>query len=285
VVNKRAVLKFNLMSGLPSIKADATQLRQVVMNLITNASDAIGERSGVITVTTGLIDADARYLREIQAPDDLPAARYVYLEVSDNGSGMSDEVRQRIFDPFFTTKFTGRGLGLAAVQGIVRAHKGAIKVYTQVGKGTTFKVLLPAMVQDAAVPAATAAAMRTEGRGRRILVVDDEEDVRVFVRKMLEHAGFHVEVAADGREGVQAFTAAGAEFDLVLLDLTMPHMSGADAFRHLRTHRPSVQVVLTSGFAEEEATSGFHGKGLAGFLRKPFRTQELLDMIRTALGS
>ena len=285
VINKRAVLKFNLMSWLPSIKADATQLRQVVMNLITNASDAIGERSGVITVTTGLIDADARYLREIQAPDDLPEARYVYFEVSDNGCGMSDEVRQRIFDPFFTTKFTGRGLGLAAVQGIVRAHKGAIKVYTQVGKGTTFKVLLPAMVQEAADSAASTTPLHTDGRGRRILVVDDEEDVRVFVRKMLEHAGFLVTVAVDGREGVRAFTADGAEFDLVLLDLTMPHMSGADAFRHLRAHRPSVQVVLTSGFAEEEATSGFQGKGLTGFLRKPFRTQELLGMIRTALGN
>ncbi|MCU0864612.1 MAG: PAS domain S-box protein [Planctomycetes bacterium] len=283
-INKRAVLKFNLMQRLPTVRADATQLRQVVMNLITNASDAIGERSGVITVTTGLIDADLRYLREIHAPDDLPAGRYVYLEVSDNGCGMPDAVRERIFDPFFTTKFTGRGLGLAAVQGIVRAHKGAIKVYTQQGKGTTFKVLLPALAPVESFAPKSPVAPALAGRGRAVLVVDDEEDVRVFVRKVLEHHGFAVAVAVDGRDGVRAFTADGAEFDLVLLDLTMPHLSGGDAFRLLRAHRPEVQVVLTSGFAEEEATSGFQGKGLAGFLRKPFRAQELLAMVRLAIG-
>ena len=284
VINKRAVLRFNLLSTLPRIRADGTQLRQVVMNLITNASDAIGDRSGVITVTTGTIDADLQYLREIQAVDELTPGRFVYLEVSDNGCGMTPEVRQRIFDPFFTTKFTGRGLGLAAVQGIVRAHQGAIKVYTQVGKGTTFKVLLPVVEHaDAGIDAPTPEP-RLLGRSRRILVADDEEDVRVLLRKVLEAAGFQVVLAVDGREAVQAFRAANGAFDLVLLDLTMPHLSGADAFQQLRSQRPDVQVILTSGFAEEEATSGFQGKGLAGFLRKPFRTQELLAALHTAIG-
>ncbi len=156
VLSKQAVLKYNLTIGLPGVRADATQLRQVVMNLITNASDAIGARSGVITLTTGLIDADARYLTEIQAAEELTPGRYVYLEVSDTGCGMDEDVRAKIFDPFFTTKFTGRGLGLAAVQGIVRAHHGAIKVYSQPGRGTTFKVLFPAMDQKAESVAALA---------------------------------------------------------------------------------------------------------------------------------
>jgi two-component system cell cycle sensor histidine kinase/response regulator CckA len=285
VISRRAVLKFNLTTALPQVKADATQLRQVFMNLITNASDAIGERSGVITVTTGLIDADERYLRDILAPEGMQAGRYVYIEVSDNGSGMTDEVRQRIFDPFFTTKFTGRGLGLAAVQGIVRAHRGAIKVYTQLGKGTTFKVMLPAVeTEDHSARSATPSVALT-GRSRRILVVDDEEDLRVFMRKALEGVGFQVELAADGRAGLAAFRAADGDFDLVLLDLTMPHMSGAETFRALRGERPEVRVVLTSGFAEEEATSGFAGKGLAGFLRKPFRVQDLLAMVYASIGS
>ena len=285
VISKRAVLKFNLASALPPVKADATQLRQVFMNLITNASDAIGERSGVITVTTGLVDADERYLRDILAPEGMQPGRYVYIEVSDNGSGMTDAVRQRIFDPFFTTKFTGRGLGLAAVQGIVRAHRGAIKVYTQIGKGTTFKVLLPALDSADQLAAAVVPPVALAGRNGRILVVDDEEDVRIFMRKALEGVGFTVELAADGREGLAAFRAAGGDFELVLLDLTMPHLSGAETFRALRAERPEVRVVLTSGFAEEEATSGFAGKGLAGFLRKPFRIQDLLSMVYSALGA
>ncbi len=282
VLSKKAVLKYNLTAGLPSVQADPTQLRQVVMNLITNASDAIGERSGVITLTTGLIDADSRYLTEIQTAEELKPGRYVYLEVSDTGYGMTDEVRAKIFDPFFTTKFTGRGLGLAAVQGIVRGHKGGIKVHTQPGRGTTFKVLFPALAGDAEVVRPAAQPTMT-GRGRRVLVVDDEEDVRVFARKVLEIAGFAVTVAVDGRCGVKAFTESHA-FSLVLLDLTMPRLGGSEAYREMRRHRADACVVLTSGFAAEEATTGFKGKGLAGFLRKPFRADELLKTIFDVVG-
>ncbi|HEY1188088.1 MAG TPA: PAS domain S-box protein [Gemmata sp.] len=284
VLSKKAVLKYNLTIGLPQVRADPTQIRQIVMNLITNASDAIGARSGVITLTTGVIDADARYLMEIQAAEELAPKRYVYLEVSDTGCGMTEEVRAKIFDPFFTTKFTGRGLGLAAVLGIVRAHKGAIKVYTQPGKGTTFKVLFPALELSDEEPKPASAGPVQNGRGRRVLVVDDEEDVRVFARKVLELAGFEVTVTADGQAGVEAFAAAPDGFALVLLDLTMPKLGGSDTFREMRRHRAGVRVVLTSGFAAEEATSGFEGKGLAGFLRKPFRTEELLKVVFETVG-
>jgi signal transduction histidine kinase len=281
-VSKRAVLKLNLTDPLPPVRADATQLRQVVMNLITNASDAIAERSGVVTVSTGLIDADPVYLTDIGCSH-LPPRTYVYLEVSDTGVGMTEEVKARVFEPFFTTKFTGRGLGLAAVQGIVRAHGGAIKIYTNVGKGTTFKVLLPASegVREAvAAPPLPVVA----GAGKWVLVVDDEEDVRVLARKVLTHAGFQVETAADGREGVDTFRASPGQYAAVLLDLTMPRMNGTEAFRQMRVIRPEVRVILTSGYAAEDATTGFEGKGLAGFVRKPFRVGELLAAVAEAVG-
>jgi two-component system cell cycle sensor histidine kinase/response regulator CckA len=283
-ISKKAVLRFDLARDLPAVSGDPTQLRQVAMNLITNASDAIGDRSGLIGVATGTIDADAVYLADIGAAD-LPPRRYVTLEVSDNGCGMSEETKARIFEPFFTTKFTGRGLGLSAVAGIVRSHGGAIKVYSQAGKGTTFKVLLPATAA-AAPPDTPPPALRAAfGRGRAVLVVDDEEAVRVLIRKVLTAAGFEAELAADGRAGVAAFAARPHHFALALVDLTMPHLGGADVFRELRAVRKDVSVVLMSGFAEADATAGFAGKGLAGFLRKPFTVPDLLAAVRAAVGA
>ncbi len=283
-VSKKVVLRYGLAPDLPAVTCDATQIRQVVMNLITNASDAIGDRSGVVTLTTGLIDADATYLREIGS-DQLPPQRYAYLEVSDTGCGMPDEVKARVFEPFFTTKFTGRGLGLSAVLGIVRGHGGAIMVDSQPGRGTTFKVLLPT-AEAAPTPADDPDRTTREpfGRGRAVLVVDDEEDVRVLARKLLTRAGFAVEVAADGREGVAAFRRRPAEFAVILCDLTMPHMDGSEAFREMRAADRAVRTILTSGFAAEEATAGFEGKGLAGFLRKPFTAEELLQAVFEVTG-
>lgn len=170
------------------------------------------------------------------------------------------------------------------MQGIVRAHRGAIKVYTQPGKGTTFKVLFPALDRPGEIADAAPAAPVPTGRGCRVLVVDDEEDVRVFARKVLEMAGFAVTVAVDGQAAVEAVAAEPDGFALVLLDLTMSRLGGSDAYREMRRLRSDVCVVLTSGFAAQEATSGFEGKGLAGFLRKPYRTDELLTIIFDAVG-
>ena len=282
-ISKKAVLRFDLARDLPAVECDPTQMRQVAMNLITNASDAIGDRSGLITVSTGTIDADAQYLTEVGAGE-LAPARYVTLEVSDNGCGMSQETQARIFEPFFTTKFTGRGLGLAAVAGIVRSHGGAIKVYSQEGKGTTFKMLLPAVATAAPSDAVKSGSRAAFGCGRAVLVVDDEEAVRVLVRKVLTAAGFAVELAADGRAGVVAFEARPDHFALVLCDLTMPHLDGADTFREMRAVRKDVTVLLMSGFSETDATAGFAGKGLAGFLRKPFSVAELQSAVFAAVG-
>ncbi len=283
-ISKRAVLKFNLGERLPPLHADPTQIRQIAMNLITNASDAIGEKSGVITLTTGLIDADSQYLIDLGAAH-LPAKQYLYLEVSDTGSGIPDEVRAMMFEPFFTTKFTGRGLGLSAVQGIVASHGGALKVYTQPGKGSTFKVLFPAHEGELDTTVPFGAKPRVPfGRDRWILIVDDEEDIRILARKALVSAGFRVESASDGRAGLQAYEKRPGDFALILLDLTMPRMNGAEVFRAIRAIRPEAKVILASGFSLEDATTGFEGKGLAAFVRKPYRVEELLTAVEGAVG-
>jgi two-component system cell cycle sensor histidine kinase/response regulator CckA len=284
VVSKKVVLRMNLTRPLPPVECDPTQVRQVAMNLITNGSDAIGSRSGVVTVTTGVIDADDKYLADFDDGRESPPGRYVYLEVSDTGCGMDEETKERMFDPFFTTKATGRGLGLAAVRGVVTGHRGAIKVYSQVGRGTTFKILFPAGSKEPVDPVAAVVTPSVFGGGKAVLVIDDEEDVRVFTRKALERAGFVVVLAADGRAGVDAFKAEPDRFSFVVSDLTMPKLGGAEVYRELRTLRPGVKVILTSGFAPEEAMVGFEGKGLTDFLRKPFRVQDLLAAARAAVG-
>lgn len=274
-INKSATLQFNLATGLPAILADATQIRQIVMNLVINASEAMGERNGLITLTTGLLHADRAYLDTTVLAPELPAGDYAYLEVSDTGSGMSPETLAKIFDPFFTTKFTGRGLGLAAVLGIVRSHHGALKVYSELQRGTTFKVLLPA-VEGAPVSTVDVKTDIFKWRGSGlVLVVDDEVTIRNTSTRMLETLGFTVKVASDGEQGIKLFEQYRDEVQVVLLDLTMPHLGGEDTFRELRRVRSDVRVLLMSGFNEQEAVNRFLGKGLGGFLQKPFRLENL----------
>ncbi|QFG03705.1 PAS domain S-box protein [Tepidiforma bonchosmolovskayae] len=284
-VSKRAVLRYRFAPDLPAIEGDATQLRQVIMNLITNASDAIGDRSGVISVSTGIVDADAAYLKTAYMDDDLPEGQYVYLEVADTGIGMDAETAARIFDPFFTTKFTGRGLGLAAVLGIVRSHRGAIKLSTAPGRGTTFTILFPAAGPPAPPGPAPAPETASTPLPRAvILVVDDDETVRAVTRRMLELSGFTVLLAADGAEAVALYRERPG-IDLVLLDLTMPAMDGEETFRELRRLDPGVRVILTSGYSEQDAADRFAGTGLAGFIQKPYRPQDLIETVRAALQS
>jgi two-component system, cell cycle sensor histidine kinase and response regulator CckA len=283
-VSKKAVLRYDFPPGLPGVEADATQLRQVIMNLVLNASEAIGERSGVIAVVTGAMRCDRAYLAGTTLHEEIPEGLYVFLEVTDTGCGMDAATRTRIFDPFFTTKFTGRGLGLAAVLGIVRGHKGAIKVYSEPGKGSTFKVLFPALRRSAEEARhMTAPASGWRGAGT-ILLVDDEETIRSLGTQMLQHLGFTVLTAADGREALEVFRAHGAAIACVLLDLTMPHMDGAEAFRELRRLREDVRVVLSSGYSEQEVTQRFVGKGLAGFIQKPYQSEALAAVLRRVLG-
>jgi PAS domain S-box-containing protein len=278
-ISKKVTLQLALASGLPAVLADATQMRQVVMNLVINASEAIGDRTGSVTITTRVVPVGEDRTFPADTEGELPPGDYVVLEVSDDGPGITEEVRRKIFDPFFTTKFTGRGLGLAAVQGIVRGHKGAIQVTSEEGRGTTFKVLLPcAKGPPQPVPAPAVSALVWKGEGT-VLVADDEEAVRSVATQMLEAMGFQVVLATDGREAVERLRDHPGAFRLVLLDLTMPHLNGEEAYREIRRLRPDVPVVLMSGYTEQEVTKRFAGQGLSGFLQKPFLAATLLQMV------
>ena len=276
--SKMAVLRYNLNRTLPAITADATQVRQVIMNLVINASEAIGERSGVISITTGCQELSDQYLKDAWICEQAPAGLYVYLEVADTGCGMSKETIARIFDPFFTTKFTGRGLGMAAVLGIVRSHKGAIKVYSEPGKGTTFKILFPAGAMPAGLfERREGAGASWQGSGN-VLLVDDEETIRALGSEMLKELGYQVVTAEDGRQGVEVFSGR-SDIDLVILDLTMPHMDGEQCFRAIREIDPKVRVVMSSGFNEQEVSEKFVGKGLSGFVQKPYTLSSLKKVL------
>jgi PAS domain S-box-containing protein len=282
-VAKKGSLSYKLAEGLPAVDADTAQLQQVVMNLITNAADAVEPGKGEVHVQTRVVVADADFLARCYCDPSVPEGMYVCLEVTDNGCGMDEETQAHIFDPFFTTKFTGRGLGMAAVLGIIRGHRGAIHLQTAPRQGTSIQVLFPPSVQAARGFAKEAPALDSwKGQGT-ILVVDDEEMVLNVAKLVLESVGFKVHTASDGRQAVECFRRRAAEIDVVLMDMTMPHMNGEEAFSRLREIDPNVRVVMASGYSEHEATSHITSKNLAGFIQKPYRASELVAKLRGLL--
>lgn len=284
-ISKGAVLKYNFGDNLPFISVDVTQVRQIILNLITNASEAIGSKSGVISITTGAMDCDSEYLKSTFLDEELPEGTYVFIEVADTGCGMDDETATKIFDPFFTTKFTGRGLGLAATLGIVRGHKGAIKVYSELGKGTSIKVIFPASEKEIENGKQIMPKEKAWSGEGTILLVDDEETVRAVGKKMLINFGFEVLTATDGRNGVEIFSQHKDKIICVILDLTMPHMNGEEAFREIRRLKKDVKVIISSGYNEQEVSQRFVGKGIAGFIQKPYRAKTFLNEIIRVLDS
>ena len=280
-ISKKAVLRINPFTPLPTIAADATQIRQIVMNLVINASEAIGEKSGVISITTGCMDCDDDYLKNVWLAENLSKGLYVYLEIADTGCGMNAETLTKLFDPFFTTKFTGRGLGMSAVMGIVRGHKGAIRVYSEPGIGTTFKILLPASGRPAEIFNEDTEADGWQGTGR-VLLVDDEESVRGIGVEMLQELGFDSATANNGQEAIDILKKDSA-FCLVILDLTMPKMDGEQCFREIRKIDPEMKVLISSGYNEFEVSQKFIGKGISGFIQKPYRLSCLKKAIRKLL--
>jgi two-component system cell cycle sensor histidine kinase/response regulator CckA len=282
-ISKKAALNFHLDERAPPVVADVTQIRQVLMNLVMNASDAIGDRNGAISIATGVVHADRAYLDATFLAPDVPPGDYVFIEVSDTGCGMSPETQARIFDPFFTTKVTGRGLGLAAVLGIVRGHRGALKVHSDLGKGSSFKLLLPAASGVPESRQASRARVEAFGAGGTILIVDDEAAVRDVASALLQQLGFRTRLAANGDVALAVYREHADEIVCVLMDLTMPGLDGAETFRELRRIRPDVRVLLMSGYNEQDAIAGFAGRGLAGFVQKPFTFDELERRLRALL--
>jgi two-component system cell cycle sensor histidine kinase/response regulator CckA len=281
-IPKNVQLRLSLADDLPPVEVDTSQVQQVVMNLVINAGEAIGEHVGTILLTTEQQDVDEHYIEAYFAPGELEPGKYVVLEVNDSGSGMDEPTKGKIFDPFFTTKKMGRGLGLSAVQGIVRGHKGAMRVYSTPGKGTTFKVLLPATSLPLSRRESSEDSVEPQGSGR-ILIVDDEAGVRRLLKAILERRGYSVITAADGAQAIDVFKREGSQIDLVLLDLTMPIMSGEETFRELHRMRPNTPVLLSSGFNESETVQRFSGKGLAGFVQKPYTARQVTEIIRQTL--
>jgi CheY-like chemotaxis protein len=253
------------------------------MNLVINGAEAVApDENGTVLVTTGVQNADEEYLKWTFGDSfELEDGKYVSLEVHDTGSGMDKATLSRIFDPFFSTKFTGRGLGLAAVQGIVRGHKGAIKVYSSPGEGTIFKILFPAT--DGSVSPRKPIVAQHVARNELVLVIDDEEIIRRTAKSMLERYGYTVVLAENGKEGVELFKVLAEKISVTLLDMTMPAMSGEEAFSRLKAIKPDVKVILSSGYNEVEVVRRFTGKGLAGFIQKPYSSAALAEKVSSVL--
>jgi CheY-like chemotaxis protein len=272
-----------LAAELPAVECDKTQMQQVIMNLLINAAESCNGNPGMVHVSTSTALADAQTIRPAFGLAPVQAGCFVRLEVRDTGSGMSEEVKAKIFDPFFTTKFTGRGLGLSAALGIIRAHHGAIEVESTVGKGTSFRIYFPAAagVKEAAQDA-KAPGLQLAGGGT-ILVVDDEEVVRKTARVTLQRNGYRVVTAENGEAAVNLFESMAGEIELVVLDLTMPVMGGEAALEHLKRIDPEAKVLLSSGFSFAEVSVRFQGRGLAGFLQKPYTAAQLVEEVQRAV--
>ena len=286
-IPKSITLEQHLDHSLPIINADAGQVQQVIMNLITNAAEAIGDASGTITLETGAGEMDRDVLNESRLDEKMATGRYVWLEVRDNGCGMDSETVHKLFDPFFTTKFTGRGLGMSAVLGIIRAHKGAFLVKSVSGEGTTIKVLFPAAdIQPTEPDPAGAGESVPEvriGHSVKALVVDDEDMIRSVSTALLEELGFETMAAASGEEALAIFRRVG-DIGVVLLDQVMPGMDGVSVFRELRSIRPDIKVLLASGFSQQEVSERFRGLGVNGFLQKPYNLKILTAELSRVLG-
>ena len=281
---KSVAFRFHLAPGLPMVEADVAQLQQVVMNLVTNAAEAIGERDGTVSVTTGVVDIDGEFVTTTFAGHPMTPGCYVTLEVSDTGCGIEPDVLPKIFDPFFTTKRSGRGLGLCAMIGILRGHHAGLNICSEPGKGSTFKVFFPAGARDADSLPPPVPAVATASRGI-VLVVDDEASLRRVLAEMLRDQGFQASEAANGLEAVAFVQEHRSDVALVLMDMTMPKMNGEEAFRAIQSLEPRLPVILCSGYNEQEAVQRFLGKGLAGFLQKPFGQGALENAVRAALAT
>jgi len=290
-VAKKVRLEIRFAEGVPPIEGDPSQIRQVLMNLVINGSEAIGAVGGVITIAVGACFPTHEEMREGEAADGDPGGKiqpgsYVKIEVSDTGCGIDPDQLPKIFQPFYSTKFTGRGLGLAAVQGIVRSHRGAVRVRSSPGQGTTFTVLLPTAAGMAeGLTGATDHRVSWRGSGT-VLLADDEEIVRVIGRRMLQHLGFEVILAADGREALECLelaARAGKPFVCVVLDLTMPHLDGFEVLQEIHARYAGLPVVLSSGYHEQDVLEKCRSEKPDGFVQKPYHVKELAAVLQEAL--
>ncbi|MFP4084675.1 MAG: PAS domain S-box protein [Desulfonatronovibrio sp.] len=289
-ISKNIILDLNLAPDTPQIMADPGQLQQIVMNLITNACEAIGQETGQINISSGLMECDEDYLSQSRGEQKPAPGWYAWLEIEDTGTGMSKNTLQKLFDPFFSTKFAGRGLGLSAVLGIIQGHGGAIMVNSSKGKGTMVRILFPvpdsevgSTLQENASKALPSSVSTDTAFAGTVLVVDDEEMIRELACEALEGFGFQTLAAANGKEALDIFKKNQDKIICVILDLMMPVMDGITTFENMRGIDPEVKVILCSGYGEQEATRKFQGRDLSGFLHKPFKISDLKQELKRVL--
>ena len=281
--HKNIVIKPVIPPNIPFIIGDTGQIQQIIMNLITNAIEAIGEAQGEIDVLLSKILVDEAHPAKDHLGRVISAGMHVCLEVTDNGCGISEETRQRIFEPFFSTKFTGRGLGLSATLGIISGHEGALQLFSQPGKGATFKVYLPALAADPAFEStgrATTAAWLGSGT---ILLVEDEDQVRLIAKEMLQQCGFTVIEADNGREALDLYRKNSADITMVLTDIGMPVMDGYELFSELKKLKPELPIIISSGFGEKTIGSRISKEEMAGIISKPYNPAQLQEVLKRAL--
>ena len=276
-VSEQVTLNLTIGNALPPIRVDADQIQRLIMNILINASEAIGDKKGEIRLSTGVMDCNEGYLGHSRVETRPEPGRFVFLDISDTGCGMDVETLRKVFDPFFTTKFTGRGLGLAEALGIVKGHRGALIVDSQIGKGTAVRVLFPALQEAQATSVQVTDIVETKvpglgavNRRKTILLVDDETEVRNLTIRRLDVLGYDTITSVDGEEGVRVFRERLNEIDLVILDFTMPRMNGVEAFEELIRIKPDVKVILSSGYTEDVVLQSFPDRRPASILRKPY---------------
>jgi CheY-like chemotaxis protein len=282
---QNAVIKPDLSTDIPLIPlidADASQIRQVVMNLIINASEAIGDQQGEIQVSLANTTVIAGQPDKDYNGKAIPPGGYILLQVTDNGCGMDEETKQRIFEPFYTTKFPGRGLGMSAVLGIIKSHSGAMQLFSQLGHGSTFKVYLPAPTSDTAVDEdQTASVPSTPWQGSgTVLLVEDEEQVRLIAKALLKNFGFTVLEAVNGKEALELYQKNAADITLVLTDMGMPVMDGYELFYELKKLKPELPIIISSGYGDAEVSSRIGSDNIAGLISKPYNHNQLREVLR-----
>ena len=283
-ISKKVGIKYCLAENIPSIRGDVSQIRQVAMNLITNASEAIGDRQGVIAINIHEVYVRPGEVKNMYPPGSVVRGRHVLLEVSDTGVGMDEQTLSRIFDPQFTTKVTGRGLGLASLLNAVQRHNGAVEVESTVGEGTVFRVYFPAEEQAKEELVEGAADSDDNWRGYGMaLIADDEEAIRLITTTLLERIGFRVISAADGLETVDLYTQHAEDITFLLLDINMPGLNGLEAALRIRHINPNVPILFMSGYPREEVMERFEHNKHTDFIKKPFESIALKKTIRAVM--
>jgi PAS domain S-box-containing protein len=282
-ISKKVILSYTLLPDLPGIKGDATQIRQILMNLILNGSDAI-ENNGTIDVSSSTVQLTASDLESLTINYNLTPGEFVLVKVEDSGCGIEPEKIKQIFDPFFTTKFTGRGLGLAAVSGIIRSHHAGLLVESEIGKGTCFKIFFP-VSNETYTREKQIRKKRTSfsGKNLTVLIADDEKYIRDLTTKMLNISGYKVYLARNGKEAINLFTEKRDEISCILMDLTMPELDGREAFTEIRKLDAEIPVIITSGYCEFDIVSKFSDEKISGFLQKPYNLEDIISAIEAAV--